>query len=434
MMQDSEAIPGAPSATTRRPTYAGAFRCIGPECEDHCCGDWDIPVDKLTYSRYQLFPVEKLGAIVSNFVLPNAPGSPDSLYAHIYRAPSGLCPFFGEDHLCGIQKEYGPQLLSATCSVFPRSLSRVQGVVEGSLSLSCPEAARNVLLDPGFMQIETDLFAGGFRTDNVYQLEPPADTRASKPYTSFLAIRALLTDVVRDRRHSIEHRVLLIGTLCEHLQKLSAAPEAEAVPAFLGRFRLLLEEPELHAELEDMPGDPALRLGVVMALTEERVRDNVGGGRFRDTFWAFVEGIGSAAEVPGDDIGKFLAAEGAYFLPLFERLPFILENYLLNYFFQNLFPFGREGSTQSSPQDIFDGYLLLATQFAWINTLLIGIAARYESDFNEHHIVATIQSFTRAVEHFPFMRAWITEYLKGRDLNHLRGMALLLKTSPPQGA
>jgi len=45
-----------------QPTYAGLFRCIGPVCEDTCCGGWDIPVDKITYQKYRTFPAEKLGS------------------------------------------------------------------------------------------------------------------------------------------------------------------------------------------------------------------------------------------------------------------------------------------------------------------------------------------------------------------------------------
>src|ERR1700733_9698489 len=93
-------------AQTARPSYAAAFRCIGASCEDPCCGGWDIPVDKATYGRYQQFPFEKLGSLVSQFVSINTPTQPDGLYAQIYRRPSGSCPFFGSDHLCGVQKEY----------------------------------------------------------------------------------------------------------------------------------------------------------------------------------------------------------------------------------------------------------------------------------------------------------------------------------------
>ena len=95
-----------------------------------------------------------------------------------------------------------------------------------------------------------------------------------------------------------------------------------------------------------------------MALTDERVRDNTGGLRFRDTFWTFIEGIGSVeASRPGDDTDRFLEAEQKYYSPFIEKYPFILENYLLNYMFQNLFPFGREGSTTSTPQGLFEEYI-----------------------------------------------------------------------------
>jgi lysine-N-methylase len=411
-----------------RPTYAAAFRCIGSECEDHCCGDWDIPLDKATHAKYKQFPPERLGAVVSNFVFVNEIGAPDGLFAHIHRAPSGLCPFFGADRLCGIQKEYGAQLLSATCSVFPRSLSQVEGRMEGSLSLSCPEAARNVLLDPDFMWTQGDLLSGAFRTDNVYHLRPSTSGADRKPYRYFLAIRTLLIATVRDRSRPLWQRLILIGFLCMRIEHAAATGGDDAVGAFLDEFPGILNTPQMQADLENLPSDPRLRLEIVMALTDERVRDNTGGLRFRDTFWTFIEGIGSAeASPPGDDANRFLEAEQKYCGPFIEKYPFILENYLLNYMFQNLFPFGPEGSTQSAPQSLFEEYILMATQFAWIETLLIGISAYHREDFAEQHVIVAVQSFTRAVEHFPFMRRWINEYMSGRRLAGLAGMAIMLR-------
>jgi hypothetical protein len=116
------------------PTYAAAFRCIGASCEAHCCGEWNIPVDGNTYDRYRQFPQEKLGSLVSQFVILNSPGQPEGPFATInLQTTSGLCAFFGEDHLCGIQKECGPQLLSSTCSIY---LPRPQPTLSHLLALS----------------------------------------------------------------------------------------------------------------------------------------------------------------------------------------------------------------------------------------------------------------------------------------------------------
>jgi lysine-N-methylase len=146
-------------------------------------------------------------------------------------------------------------------------------------------------------------------------------------------------------------------------------------------------------------------------------------------FWAFVECIGVPENsTSGDDTQRFLQAEEKYHRPFFEKFPFILENYLINYIFQNLFPYGREGSSSFTSLGIFDEYIQMATQFAWINALLVGIAGRYQSDFAEKHVVQTIQSFVRAVEHYPNVLMSINEYMKTRGLCSLEGMAIMLKS------
>ncbi len=100
-----------------------------------------------------------------------------------------------------------------------------------------------------------------------------------------------------------------------------------------------------------MPSQPRLKLEVIFALTDARVQDS-SGNRFRDTFWTFVEGIASSESAqPGDDIERFLRAEEQYYRPFFDRFPFMLENYLLNYMFQNLFPYGREDSPDFAPNE-----------------------------------------------------------------------------------
>ncbi|AEU34634.1 hypothetical protein AciX8_0277 [Granulicella mallensis MP5ACTX8] len=424
---DSHKTITKPNTVMAPPTYAAAFRCIGTDCEDTCCGDWDIPIDKNIYNKYQQFPREKLGSLVSQFVLISVPDQPDPLHARIYRGSSGFCPFFGADSLCNIHKEYGPQFLSATCSIYPRSFSYVAGTLEGSLSLSCPEAARNILLVPRFMQIEGDLFSGNFRTDNVLHLASSRKDSCHKPHNFFLTIRTLLIDMARDRSRPLWHRLLLIGSLCESLDNITTAEDKEAFSVVLRKYRQIVGYQISQPELVNLPSLPRLKLEVVFRLTDALVRDN-SGKRFRDIFWAFVEGIASPdRSTPQNDMERFLQAEEKYHRPFFEKFPFILENYLVNYMFQNLFPYGREGSPRFIPRSLFGEYIQMATQFAWVNTLLIGVAGHYKEGFAEEHVVQTIQSFTRAVEHYPDVLQSIDESMRSLELNNLRGMAIMLK-------
>jgi lysine-N-methylase len=284
-----------------------------------------------------------------------------------------------------------------------------------------------VLLIPDFMQRVEDLFSGDFRTDNVYHLAGDRGGSIPKPHPIFLALRRMLIDTVRDRSRPMWYRLLKIGHLCQDVDALVMAEGDSASLSSFKNFRQLSEDRLSHAELNEMPGNPRLRFEVVFALTEALVREGA-KIRFQDTFWTFVEGISASVNsLPGDDVQRFLQAEQTYHLPFFDTLPSVLENYLINYMYQNLFPYGREGSGSFASQSIFVEYLQMTTQFAWVNALLIGVAGHYKESFAAEHVVQTIQSFTRTVEHYPHVLNSMNEYIRSLGLNNLRGMAIMLK-------
>ena len=317
------------------PTYAGLFECIGAKCEDACCGDWDIPLDKITYHRYRLFPREKLGSLVSHFVSRHPESTHDNAYAYIHPTASGNCPFFGEDRLCGVQKQYGPSLLSATCSLYPRSLSQVNGRLEGTLSLSCPEAARLVLLSPSLSLLESNLHSGEFRTDNVFSLAGDMGNHR-KPPAHFLAVRSLLIELIRDRSRPIWQNLLMVASFCKRLDEAMTGLKVEPVPALVDQYRVALGQGP-YDELEGLPRDLKRRIELVITLSSEQSSKHSSGKRFRDAFWDFVEGIGSAhSSAPDEDMDRFRIAERDYHRPLLDAHPFHIENYLVNHILQHL--------------------------------------------------------------------------------------------------
>jgi lysine-N-methylase len=408
----------------RHPSYAAAFQCIGPSCEDPCCGNWDIPLDRNTYEKYQQFPSETLGDIVSAFVIVNQPYSHEQLYGKISRTPSGSCPFLGADYLCSIQKDYGHQLLSAACSIYPRSLCVVEESLEGALSLSCPEAARNVLLAPDFMARVCNMHSGEFRTDNSYRLavDPPG-----KPHNIFLSIRNTLITVLLDRSFTLTTRLLMIGYICKRLDAMDARQSQAILLENLRNLDELSRSSQVRSEIQDLPNDPRSRLETIFGLTDLLMEDEP-TPRFQDTFLLFVAGIGiPAGASPRSDVESFLRVEQEYYFPFIESFPFILENYLLNYMFKNLFPYGRSGSDSFTPQGVFTEYLEMTTQFAWMTGLLIGAAGHHKCAFNVESVVKVIQSFSRSVEHYPNVLKSMHTYICSRDFHSLRGMAIILK-------
>ena len=146
-------------------------------------------------------------------------------------------------------------------------------------------------------------------------------------------------------------------------------------------------------------------------------------------FWDFIEGIGSIdGGHPEEDLQRFNDASENHLNPFLNHSPYILENYLLNYVYQRLFPFGRTGSNRLIKHSLFDEAVLLITQFSWWTTLLIGVAGKYGNDFSQANLIVTIQSFTRAVEHAPHLLEDALAFVKFRGLDDLSGLARLLRT------
>ena len=389
-----------------------------------CCRDWAIPVDRATYGRYKLFPVEKLGARVAAYVSVPDPAAPDAVFALIQPKATGVCPFFAADRLCDIQREYGGELLSATCSSYPRALNLVGERLEGSLMLSCPEAARNVLLDPAATRVAGDLHSGAFRTDNYFTLAQNAPGVLYKPYEHFEAVRDWIAAILTDRVRPLWQRLVLLGSFCEKLSAVQPGDAETLVPALLGDYGRILGTNWGAAEMEVAPAQPPLQLNVLLRLTAFFTEAPDCGNRFRATYLDFVEGI--AATETADDLERFAAAR-TWGQAYFAHSPHVLENYLLNYVFQHLFPFGRGGSARHKPHSIFNEYLLLATQFAWLNGLLAGVAGAHGAAFTDEHVIHTVQSFCREVDHNPKLPEVLLDFLRANRLDSLSAMAALLR-------
>ena len=129
-----------------RPRHFDAFHCIGAACEDTCCAGWTVLVDKATFEKYQRASDPALHSLVT--INPKSANDDDFSSIEL----NGLaCPALSEG-LCSIQHRFGEDYLSNMCATYPRVVNRAGDQLQLSLDLSCPEAARLVLLDPRPME------------------------------------------------------------------------------------------------------------------------------------------------------------------------------------------------------------------------------------------------------------------------------------------
>lgn len=130
------------------PDYYKEFTCLGGACPDTCCAQWEVVVDDDTAARYASVPGD-LGRRLRAALTLDEDGD------RILKFSQGRCPLLTEELLCSVQKALGHEALCRTCREFPRLCQDYSVFREHSLSLSCPEAARLILLSPRLPVLES---------------------------------------------------------------------------------------------------------------------------------------------------------------------------------------------------------------------------------------------------------------------------------------
>ena len=117
------------------PHYFDRFRCVAAECEDTCCAGWAIMIDEESLEKYK-----NMEGAFGNRLRNSIDWENGSFCQYEKR-----CAFLNEDNLCDLHIEAGEHMLCNTCKDYPRHMEEYEGLREGSLSLSCIEAAKIIL-------------------------------------------------------------------------------------------------------------------------------------------------------------------------------------------------------------------------------------------------------------------------------------------------
>ena len=403
-----------------RPVYSERFRCIGPACEDSCCEGWAVPVDQPAFEKYKSLPDGPLRVLLDENLVPT-PDSPNPHhFARIKMQPSLKCPLLTEERLCRIQAELGEDFLSRTCATYPRIVATIDTLTEKALSLSCPEAARLVLLDPNLMPLNID------STCQIAWDDSRQDNHELLPY--FWPIREFIHTLLRNRVYPLWQRMFLLGSFCRRLTAVASGEAGRTVPALLRDFPPVVANGQLRPAMDTIAPDLALQLDMVLQLAGLCRDRALIGFRFIECLEFFKQGIGFNPTVTlREMIAAYADAQQRYFAPFFDANPHILENYLANTIFRLQFPFGMKDGKIDADPDTERQFALLVTQFALIKGLLIGIAGYHKEQFSVDHVIHTIQSTSKHFEHHPQFLDNMHELLANTHRNNAHDLAMLLR-------
>jgi lysine-N-methylase len=414
-----------------QPRSYHAFRCIGAACEDTCCVGWIVNVDKGTYENYRSCDDAELGPRLHELVTINTDSSSDDNFARI--ALNGpACPFLAEG-LCAIQKKLGEEYLSMMCSAYPRVMNVLDDVLQRSLDLSCPEAARIVLLDPNPMRFDEE--EGPPHDPRLGHLSVlrTTDAESAKPYTHFRKIRAFVISLLQYRAYPLSKRLVILGSLCDQLQEMTTTGRNGETPEVLDAYRDGVDRDLFGEAIKSHQPQPAAQLELVLELIVGRISSDFTAPRLLACYQKFMQAMEWTAESSMTDIGRrYAAAHSQYFQPFLTRHQHMLEHYLVSYVHRTLFPLGPQESTRGLSvhhvaNTIREQCLLMMAYYAIVQTLLIGMAAWHKTEFGAGHAIQLIQSFTKAFEHSTSFPERALKILAEKGMQSCSAMGILIR-------
>ncbi|MEG0450248.1 MAG: flagellin lysine-N-methylase, partial [Lysinibacillus sp.] len=186
------------------PEYITKFSCTGAACEDTCCASWEVTVDKTTFQKYRNVKTPGIRDELKKNVGRERSAPSDASYGKIKMDENSACTFLTEEGWCKIHAELGEEFLCNTCATYPRSFNEVDARIEKSLTPSCPEAARLMLLNEegiDFLVEEDSLKKSGLIMDRILSSEK----------MPFWDLRMFTIEVLQNRQRSLEVRLVVLG-------------------------------------------------------------------------------------------------------------------------------------------------------------------------------------------------------------------------------
>ncbi|MFS0575519.1 flagellin lysine-N-methylase [Sporosarcina sp. 179-K 3D1 HS] len=393
-----------------QPEYMKKFECIGPACEDTCCAGWRVTVDKDTFKKYRNTNNKEMKSALQENVTRNRSGKSDAEYAKIKMDNSGKCTLLDEGGLCSIQRILGPEYLSNTCAVYPRNLSLIDGVVEKSAALSCPEITRLVLLNEeglGFIQdLEPENTRGFVKNSGL----------SKNQEEKLWELRIFIIRTLQNRTLTIENRLIVIGLFLKKYEELNG----KSVEELIKQFDSSIDDKTLLASMQQLPSNLSFQVNLCKKLIEYRSSTTITSDRYLECLDEMVKGLGLDQEETEEAILKnYKVAYSEYYIPFMREHEYILENYLVNYVFSNLFPFDKKSITNS--------FSMLIINFSLIKLHLIGMS-KYHRHLSKELIVKLIQSYSRVITHNEFYLINVEKALMDNGYATLAHMVVLVKS------
>ena len=403
------------------PQYMKDFACLGSACKEPCCNGFEknIPVDHATYSKYSKVTDSKIKKQLVNYVKKKRKDFSEHCYAEIVSDSHNLCPFLNEEGLCHIQLSLGEDYLPEVCYTYPRVTNIVDGVVEVSCSLSCPEAVRLALLSSDGIQFDEIEDSLG-RNYIVKQLDTTINNSVQKPEVYFWQLRIFTIKMLQNRSYDLSDRLIILGMFYQKVQDYIEFNNLDNIARLITDFNHLVDTGTIKEGLSGIPVQPVFQIELLIELVDRRFARSKRCSRLQELFAKSVSSIGYSEKIDMEEmVSRYQKAFKENYQPFMKEHHYIIENYLVNYVFMSAFPF-------SGYNNVFIEYTLMVIQYSIIKLILIGISDYYKG-LDVNLVLSVIQSFFRTIGHSKQYLKDMIDLLQKNGYVSMPHMAILIK-------
>ncbi|MGL6104483.1 flagellin lysine-N-methylase [Romboutsia sp.] len=397
------------------PEYYNEFKCIGNKCEDHCCKGWSITIDKDTYMKYKKTKNVEFRNKLNNSINRNRKSGSESSYGKI-KLIDDVCPMFSEEGLCEVYINLGPDNMCNTCKTYPRTYNKVDDIIEKSLTLSCIEVAKKALLKESGIEFNLDLD----ETEDI-RISKSIKVEKSKKLEEkyFNELRVFCISLIQNRKYTIEERLAILGLFFNHIN--NNKEENNLITDSIDSYTRNIENGVYSGLLNkfDLENKVDAQLEFLTSTFAKLINNNkITNERYRNNLKNIIDTLKLNDGDVEDTKTKFIEAYDKYYKTFIRNKEYILENYLVNYMFSNLFPL--------SEMYLLDTYLNMMVQFSILKMNIIGVCAHYKEDMDIDKLLVLIQSFTMSLGHDRFLVSNIHKHLIDNNLNTVAHIMILM--------
>ena len=337
--------------------------------------------------------------------------SDDVDYGKVKLKSDKRCPFLDCDNYCVIHSKLGEDYLSNVCTCFPRITNLVDGCYERSLDVACPEAARILLLEEdGIKFKESEEVIGKHIISN--QVDTKAKELKNSLAKYFKEIREVSIKIIQNRNLDLSERLYILGEFINGLEDESES-NFNNISKFIKNYDIntaegFYEKNSLYFMLQI---DFFKKMISLLNVDKE-----VDSSLFKE----YTKQIIKSFNLDKEEVEprKYIKIFEEYNKKYMDEYTYIFENYLVNFIYNNMFPFNEKES-------IFDGYIMLLMRYSFMRFYLVGKYIEERKDSKED-IVRFIQVFSKTIEHH---RSYLTKsmrHIKEKEFNNIEFAKTLL--------